>query len=129
MPTYTYDETQATSANVVKFHLRQTGTTAATRDFSDEEIAAVLARASLSTTTANEYWTAAEMLRALILKHGIVGGGIDTRKLSKLQITYGGRNTKLEVLIKLRDDFKRSAALYSRTKPRMARALNISGQR
>ncbi len=129
MPTYTYDENQVTAANQVKFYLGQTGTTAATRDFTDEEIAAAYARATLSTTRANVYWTSSDMLTVLVLGFASKGGGLDARKLSKLTVTYGGRSTKLEVLERLRDQYKKLAALYSRTKPRAARLINASGMR
>ena len=113
----------------MKFYLRQTGTISATRDFTDEEITAVYSRATLSTTRANVYFTAYDMLNTLIVKFGLVGGGLDTRKLSKLTVTYGGRNIKLEVLERMRDSYAKLAAKYSRTKPRAARVLNISGVR
>lgn len=123
---YTYDGTQATEADEVKFHLGQVGTTAATRDLSDEEITAVLNRMNFS-GRAKIFQAAVECLRSVLIRHGIVGGGIERKKISKLEITYGGRSTKADVLLKLMDSLRNEAAFYSRGSPRSARFVNATG--
>ena len=126
MATYTYDEDQVAEADQVKFHAWQTGTTAADRDFTDEEIAAVLGRVAVS-GRAKPYKAAAELVRAAIGKYGSIGKGIREKKISKLVVIYGGRNTKLEVLWQLKSDLEKEAARLSRAKPRGLRLINVAG--
>lgn len=129
MPTFSYDETHPTPEDRVKFYLRQTASTKPPRDFSDEEISAVFSTATLRTERANVYWTAADMLSALVVGYASSGKGRDKGKVGRLEITFGGRSTKLEELRNLVALYEKKAAFYSRVKPRPARLLNASGQR
>ena len=128
--TYTYDH-DALSTNIAKVQLysRQTGTTSATRDFSDQEIAAILAEQTIRGDRAKVYMAASELILMKVDEYSSVGKGIDSRKLSKLSITYGGRNTKLESLVQLADRLEKKARKFSRTKNRTARLVNASGMR
>jgi hypothetical protein len=126
MPTYTYDHDQSADADVVKFYLRQTGTTAATRDLSDEEIVASLARSALSGRAA-VYDAAIECLNSVMIGHGLVGGGIEKEKVSQYEVVYGGRSTKAEVLFNLMKELKRQRARYSVNKPRAVQFVNVTG--
>lgn len=128
--TYTYDhDSLSSNAAIVKLYSRQTGTTAATRDFSDQEIDAVLAEQTLSTQRAKNYAAAAELVELKIDIYASAGKGLDKRKLSKLEVTYGGRSTKLEVLERLAISLRRKAAYYSRSKNRTVKLVNASGVR
>ena len=129
MPTYSYDEDLTTNADKVKIRIRQTGTTAATRDFSDEEIAAMLVDCPLTPDRAKVYWVCAELLLSKIDEYSSKGKGLDKRKLSKLEVTYGGRSTKLEILMELERKWRKLAGRYSRGKPRTAKLVNASGVR
>jgi hypothetical protein len=127
---YTYDhDALTTDAAKVKLYSRQTGTTAATRDFSDQEIDAVLLEQTINTQRAKNYAAASELVELKILDYASVGKGLDTRKLSKLSITYGGRSTKLENLENLAAKLRQRAAYFSRNKNRTAKVINASGIR
>ncbi len=130
MPDYTYDHSQVSVDDQVKFHIRQTGTgidaTAAGRDISDQEIAAVVGRVALN-GRAIPYMAAAECIDSIIAGHASSGSGIESKQISKLKVVYGGRSTKLESLLVLRDKLREKAAFYSRGKPRAMRFVNSTG--
>ena len=126
MSTYTYDETQISMADKVKFHTNQTGTTSSTRDYSDEEIQAVVARNEFH-GRAREFYSAAELVGAVIIRHNMAGEGINKKEVDDLKITYAGRSEKPETLIKMRDLLLKEAARFSRRKPRSMRFINVTG--
>ena len=126
MPTYSYDHSQATTDDRVKFHLGQVGTTSDIRDISDEEIAAVIARTPYSGRV-KEFMAAVECLDSILVRHGIVGGGAESDQVSKYKVVYAGRSTKLDTLIQLRNNLLAKARSLSVPKPRSAHFVNVTG--
>jgi hypothetical protein len=121
----TYDPTLATDADYVRFLVPDTDVTPATdAQFSDEEIAAVIAEEQSNgrTGASTKYFVAAVLLGILRSKFATLGEGRRRKIVDELEVEYGQHDSADEALEHRIDDLNAKGRRLLHPRPRLFKA-------